>query len=355
MAIFADPPMDSSEKEEYPRLKHAAQSFVKWYTRLVADLRFSLTVVLVWIVFVAGAIVGSSYSTVDLTSHKVFLPDSKLLELFSEFVNYKDALRDELGEDPSAGTLAAFLHWPEYSYYNGFIKRRNASDPEKVEQFMFVTGYRGAQLISWQEKRRLLYSLRREVDRYAKYVPLLAMLGFVKEKNTLKFADDPSYHLADRAGNVRVRDSRVFGYMSLFGTTLDPIVMSILIMCVGFSVDIPAHVSFHFHASRSQVIKRSNCSTINSNGGEVSVNEDGEESCFKSKRDYPQFYVRYRFAFVPLYMAQGFSTAMLLCISFSMIHGVVILPAMFCLYDRASIAIRKWISTSRRKKRCVPA
>ncbi|KAK6058795.1 hypothetical protein COOONC_03628 [Cooperia oncophora] len=46
----------------------------------------------------------------------------------------------------------------------------------------------------------------------------------------------------------------VFGYMSLFGVTLDPIVMSISIMCVGFSVDIPAHVSFHFHASRTHVM-----------------------------------------------------------------------------------------------------
>ncbi|PIO73029.1 hypothetical protein TELCIR_05018 [Teladorsagia circumcincta] len=57
---------------------------------------------------------------------KVFY-DGTLGSLPIEFVNYKDALRDELGQDPSAGTLAAFLHWPEYSYYNGFIKQRNAS------------------------------------------------------------------------------------------------------------------------------------------------------------------------------------------------------------------------------------
>ncbi|PIO63955.1 hypothetical protein TELCIR_14430, partial [Teladorsagia circumcincta] len=42
---------------EYPRLKEATQRFLRWYTRLVADVRFSLMVVLVWIVFVAGAIV----------------------------------------------------------------------------------------------------------------------------------------------------------------------------------------------------------------------------------------------------------------------------------------------------------
>ncbi|KAK6050228.1 hypothetical protein COOONC_12267 [Cooperia oncophora] len=76
----------------------------------------------------------------------------------------------------------------------------------------------------------------------------------------------------------------VFGYMSLFGVTLDPIVMSISIMCVGFSVDIPAHVSFHFHASRTHVMKRSTCSTLASNGGEVSSPGKVDETYFKSRK-----------------------------------------------------------------------
>lgn len=37
--------------------------------------------------------------------------------------------------------------------------------------------------------------------------------------------------------------------LSLLGIDLDPIVMSSMIMSIGFSVDIPAHLSYHFYKS----------------------------------------------------------------------------------------------------------
>ncbi|KAK6058796.1 hypothetical protein COOONC_03629 [Cooperia oncophora] len=46
---------------------------------------------------------------------------------FSEYLNYKEAIQEEMGEDPSIASLDEFLNWPEYSYYNGFIKRGNTS------------------------------------------------------------------------------------------------------------------------------------------------------------------------------------------------------------------------------------
>ena len=41
----------------------------------------------------------------------------------------------------------------------------------------------------------------------------------------------------------------ILGLLSLTGTDLDPIVMAALIISIGFSVDIPAHVSYHYHTA----------------------------------------------------------------------------------------------------------
>ena len=38
--------------------------------------------------------------------------------------------------------------------------------------------------------------------------------------------------------------------MALMGMTMDPVVMAAVIISIGFSVDIPAHVSYHFHTAK---------------------------------------------------------------------------------------------------------
>ncbi|KHJ90194.1 hypothetical protein OESDEN_09967 [Oesophagostomum dentatum] len=153
----------------------------------------------------------------------------------------------------------------------------------------------------------------------------------------------------------------VFGYTSLLGVTLDPIVMSIAIMCIGFSVDIPAHVSFHYHASRTHTTKAVSDSTCSSD----SEDDNGK---FKSRLQHTLCSVGFPviqaglstnlcalpLAFVPLYMAQVFSLAMLMCISISLTHGVLVLPAMFCLYDRLSTISQQCISFIRQRRQCFP-
>ena len=43
----------------------------------------------------------------------------------------------------------------------------------------------------------------------------------------------------------------VIGYMSLWDVSLDSVSMINLVMCIGFSVDFAAHISYHFVASPS--------------------------------------------------------------------------------------------------------
>ena len=49
----------------------------------------------------------------------------------------------------------------------------------------------------------------------------------------------------------------VIGYMSLWGVSLDSVSMINLVMCIGFSVDFAAHISYHFVASPSNDSKES--------------------------------------------------------------------------------------------------
>ncbi|RCN27589.1 hypothetical protein ANCCAN_26677 [Ancylostoma caninum] len=57
MALFADSPQPHSEKEQPSRIKTAAQDFLRWYTGVVSDWKVALVVMLVWTVYVGGAIV----------------------------------------------------------------------------------------------------------------------------------------------------------------------------------------------------------------------------------------------------------------------------------------------------------
>ncbi|VDO67608.1 unnamed protein product [Heligmosomoides polygyrus] len=321
--------------QEASRLKEAVQGVLRWYTGLIADVRCSLVAVLCWAVFVGGAAAvsrilsfqlfflstllqidhfRSQYMVPSYTPATVVvtkpgnLSDPKnvrdLLAMkdafeklpnaigsestkffLSDYVNYKNAMQEELGDDPTAATLEAFLRWPEYSFWRGFVKQSNTTtETSDVSQFMFVTGFHGDHLASWHERGRLLNRWRAEVDRFSGrfnlsvfsedgfYVDILEAIPTVTWQSGLAtfacvviicalFINHPAT-VVFVAMAIFATCIGVFGYMSLFGVTLDPVVMAISIMCIGFSVDIPAHVSFHYHASRAHAAKQSTCSTI---------------------------------------------------------------------------------------------
>ncbi len=46
-------------------------------------------------------------------------------------------------------------------------------------------------------------------------------------------------------------EAGILGFMSLWGVALDSISMVNLIMCIGFSVDFSAHISYHFAKTKS--------------------------------------------------------------------------------------------------------
>jgi hypothetical protein len=117
--------------------------------------------------------------------------------------------------------------------------------------------------------------------------------------------------------------------------------MAALVISIGFSVDIPAHVSYHYHASS----KAHNSQRI--------------YNYFTSGHKHPELSIEQRLAlvlssvgvpaiqasistsicvlsmlFVPLYMAHIFVRIMCSCILLCVVHSVVVLPALFYLTEK---------------------
>ncbi|CAJ0606666.1 unnamed protein product [Cylicocyclus nassatus] len=444
MALFADSPKAFEEKKGPSRIEMIAQGFLHKYSGIIADWKASLAVVVLWALYFAGAITGLFFVNIDLSSQKMFLPDSKLIKIDSirnrymvpyytsamvvvnnpgnisdpenvrqllamknafetlpdaigpestkffldDYLLYKESIHEELETNPGADSIESFLGWMEYSFWKGFVKLENTTDGLTASKFMFITGYHGQHLVSWVEKGHLLKALRDQVDRFGRqfnatvfsddafYIDLLEAIPTITWQSGLAtfvcviivcamfinhFATIFIVSTAILATCIGV-----FGYTSLLGVTLDPIVMSIAIMCIGFSVDIPAHVSFHYHAARLHTIKKE-ISTTSTCSSDSTSTVDGPN--FRARLQHTLCSVGFPvvqaglssilcalpLAFVPLYMAQVFALAMVMCISFSLIHGVVVLPAMFCLHDRISTMSRLCVSHLQSRRRCAPA
>ncbi|CAD6191448.1 unnamed protein product [Caenorhabditis auriculariae] len=154
----------------------------------------------------------------------------------------------------------------------------------------------------------------------------------------------------------------VFGYLALFGVSLDPVIMSIAIMCIGFSVDIPAHVSFHFYAAKAKTAQRRSApaqiSAIDLVDSNKTISMEPEMSfreCLSSTLTSVGFpviqagvstdFCALPLAFLDLYMARMFAAALTLCVSLSLLHGLVIIPALLSVYYKLKAVI-----TSRNRK-----
>ncbi|KAH7726786.1 CBN-PTR-12 protein [Aphelenchoides avenae] len=114
---------------------------------------------------------------------------------------------------------------------------------------------------------------------------------------------------------------------------MDPIMMAALIISIGFSIDIPAHVSYHYHSAGYEnpgaSVKERLKYTFSSVGFPAIQASLSTNLCVLSM------------LFVDLYMSQVFVRIMCLCIGLSLVHSLVVLPAIFSLIERLSRVLRR--------------
>ncbi|WKX92201.1 hypothetical protein Q1695_010322 [Nippostrongylus brasiliensis] len=252
--------------------------------------------------------------------------------------------------------LRYFLKWPEYDYWAGFVKLRNGTHEgeEHLDRFFFTTGFHGKELSDWNQRGVMLHAWRRIVDQYPEFKPTvfhedgvyldlidnmttdtwqsvlgtlvcMAFVCFIFLNNVFTVAIASLSVLSICAG--------ILGILSWWGVDLDPITMAATIISIGFSVDIPAHVSYHYYQASIQE-------------GPTSRPADRLANCLSSVA-FPAVQAALStilcvcsLLFVNLYMAGVFVKTMILCVVLCNLHGLVFLPAILIMLDSIRWAMR---------------
>uniref|UniRef100_A0A0N5C0H5 SSD domain-containing protein n=1 Tax=Strongyloides papillosus TaxID=174720 RepID=A0A0N5C0H5_STREA len=267
-------------------------------------------------------------------------------EVFTK--NIEESVKELDGEYVLSGVneLTQFLSWPEFSFWEGFVDYTVTNNEVTIDRFFFTTASHGAYLREWSHRSENLERWRAVADKYtdlnitvyeddAKFLDLIPTLKSQTLSSSictlicmfivcLIFIGDPITVLV-ATFSITSTCIGVFGILSLWGEDLDPIVMSATIMSIGFSVDIPAHITYHYYqtkfisTSKAHTVKYRLQHCLLSIGFPVLEAGLSTNICVMS------------LLLVNLHMATVFVKTMVLVVTIGLIHGLIIIPALFYL------------------------
>lgn len=310
--------------------------------------------------------VGTMYFVRDFVSFEKYLHtestdyDYDLLE-GTTTLSPTDALKFDNDD------LQTFLMWPEYDFWSGFIRLQNNTldgKKPKLKRFFFTTGYHDEQLGMWSVRKKLLKKWRAVVDK-PEYKTFQASI-FHEDGIFLDLIDNmPTDTWQSVAGTLVCMAAVCFlflrsmlttaiattcvlsicigilGILSWLSVDLDPISMAAMIISIGFSIDIPAHVSYHYYKAcengphASPQARLANCLT--SVAFPALQAASSTILCVCS------------LLFVRIYMSQVFVKTMITCVCLCNLHGLVVLPAVLSMVDRITALFNN------HKTHCTPA
>nr|CAD2165749.1 unnamed protein product [Meloidogyne enterolobii] len=257
--------------------------------------------------------------------------------------------------------LAVFLRWPEYTQWSGFLKLDNKTG--QLERFFFTTGYHGDKLEVWTERGKLLKEWRAVVDKYSQdfdasvfhedavFLDLIdnmpsdtwqSVLGTLVCMAFVCFAFLSSMFTVIFASScVLSICCGILGILSWWSIDLDPIMMAAMIISIGFSVDIPAHVSYHYYQASIR--------ELNATPEMKLVNCLSSVAFPALQAALSTIFCVCSLLFVKLYMAEVFVKTMVLCVVLCNLHGLLFLPAFLIVFDPVVYSCRQRISKSHSK------
>ncbi|VDN95337.1 unnamed protein product [Brugia pahangi] len=292
---------------------------------------------------------GTMYFVRDFALFQSFLQSEhdydfdSLDDVSTTTINPEDALKFNNDD------LANFLTWPEYDFWSGFVQLQNLSTDgkkKKLKRFFFTTAYHDENLKVWTTRGKLLKRWRAIVDK-AMYESFHASV-FHEDAIFLDLIDNmPTDTWQSIAGTLICMAAVCFlflrnmltviiatasvlsvsigilGILSWWNVELDPISMAAMIISTGFSVDIPAHVAYHYCKANEQSTpqaKLGNCLT--------SVGFPAVQAALST------ILCVYSLWFAGIYMSQVFVKTMVTSVILCNLHGLVVLPAILSIVHR---------------------
>ncbi|PAV61632.1 hypothetical protein WR25_00660 [Diploscapter pachys] len=348
---------------------------MKSYCKLLSSKLVSSIVMGLLAVYWYFSIMGTLRIKAELRPERLFLKDSPIIQISSfealpqnngrfstkfwlrDYETFLEQIEEAEGnmedEDPtlnssrsskhSRNELYEFLHWPEFSFWNAFVQYNKSSEGEgHLTKFIATTAFHGSNLNDWSNRANLLGEWRKVVDQFphlnasiyledAKFLDLISTMIPISAQSALftflsmfavalLFISNPPV-LFVATFSILSTSVGVFGMMSWWGADLDPIFMSAIIMSIGFSVDIPSHISYHYYQTGKEtnnVVERLE-KTVQCVGFPIMQASISTVLCVLS------------LFFVDLHMSRIFAQCMLLVVGIGTIHGMIIMPVIFSL------------------------
>ncbi|CAB3406814.1 unnamed protein product [Caenorhabditis bovis] len=287
---------------------------------------------------------GRRFSHYFMRDYESFLEASREeIEMMEEDEDDSASAQNQTAVVPfSKEAMKEFLEWPEFQYWNGFVKFDEAGN---LSRFWATVSYHGDRLGDFQIRRNLLNRWRATADAYASlnvsifddYAPFVDQLETILPATistsicTLVCMMIVCFIFMYNLFTVFVATLAitsicigVFGFLSMWGIDLDPISMACTIMSIGFSVDFPAHITFHYfreglHDPQATPAKRvaMSLAAIGFPLLQCGISTILFVMCL---------------LFVPTYMGEVFVKTMILVVTLGLVHGLFIVPAFLCAF-----------------------
>uniref|UniRef100_A0AC35U5L1 SSD domain-containing protein n=1 Tax=Rhabditophanes sp. KR3021 TaxID=114890 RepID=A0AC35U5L1_9BILA len=251
----------------------------------------------------------------------------------------------------SRKSIHQFVNWPEYKHWGGFIRFDNHTDT--ISKFFISLAYKSEGFKSWNFRGVMLSKWRAITKKYPELDATIYYedASFLDQIDTLIPATVSSsiwtlicmaivcIFFMKNVFTVVVASLAitsicvgVFGCLAAWGIDLDPISMATTIMSIGFSVDFPAHISYHYYRCGVET------------GFKLSIEHRILDALIAIGFPLLQCAISTILfvtclLFIDTYMSEVFVKTMVLVVSLGLVHALIVVPSFLCMLSNLNMAV----------------